>query len=425
MRVPGLNTQILAAALLGLLAGLWLHYHGAGSPAQQAVLPVLQMVGGLFVDLLKMVLIPLVFTSVTSGVASLGGHEHSGRIWRATLLYYLGTTALAAVLGLLLMNAFTPGRGLPVSLFQEAMGGLPPSGDLALPGFLQTLLRGLFVNPVKAMAEGAVLPAVIFALLLGLAIARRGERADALRDLIGEALEVILVIVSWIMRLAPLGVFALLAHLAASQETGLFANLALFIAVAVGGLLAHGLLVLPGILRLTAGTSFRDLFQGAQEALLTAFATCSSSATLPVTLRVARDNLGAAPRIARFVLPLGATMNMDGTALYEAGAALFVANLSGMELGLAQQIVVCLMAILASIGAPGLPSAGMVTMVMVLQSVGLPVEAIAILLPVDRLIDAVRTAVNVEGDLVGSLVVDHFSQRAVPLSPGMTPRQPG
>jgi len=155
--------------------------------------------------------------------------------------------------------------------------------------------------------------------------------------------------------------------------------------------------VLPTLLFLLAGHPPGKFFRRIQEALLTAFATCSSSATLPISLRVARENLHVPPRIAKFVLPIGATMNMDGTALYEAGAALFVANISGIDLNLAQQTLVCLMAVLASIGAPGLPSAGMVTMIMVLQSVGLPVEAIAILLPIDRLIDAVRTTVNVEG----------------------------
>lgn len=412
MRLPGLNVQILAAAVFGALAGAYLNHQGSGSPAQQSLLPVLQLTGGLFVDLLKMVLIPLVFTSVASGVASLGGHEHSGRIWRSTLIYYLGTTALAAVLGLFLMNVFEPGKGLQINLFAEAMNGMNRPGNLTLPEFLHTFLRGIFVSPVKAMAEGAVLPTVIFALLLGLSIARRGEPADALRALLGEVLEVILVMVDWIMRIAPVGVFALLAHLVATQQAGLFANLALFIGVAVGGLMAHGLIVLPGILLLTTGTNPWVFLRSAQEALLTAFATCSSSATLAVTMRVAREHLRVSPRIARFILPLGATMNMDGTALYEAGAALFVANLAGIDLNLPQQVVVCLMAILASIGAPGLPSAGMVTMIMVLQSVGLPVEAIAILLPVDRLIDAVRTAVNVEGDLVGAMVIDHVRRQA-------------
>lgn len=414
MRLPSLNIQILAAAVLGVLIGIFLNRLGAGSDAQAVALPVLKLVGGLFVDMLKMVLIPLIFASVTSGVSSLGSHEHASRIWRSTLGYYLGTTGLAALLGLTLMNLLEPGKGLQLSLFQEAMSALSPPDSLSLGEFLTTFLRGLFISPAKAMAEGAVMPTVVFALLLGLALARQGESGRALREVINALLDVILVMVDWIMRVAPVGVMALLAHLVATQQTGLFANLALFIAVAIGGLLLHGLVVLPSILLLFTRTSPWRFFGHSQEALLTAFATCSSSATLAVSLRIAAEHLRVSPRIAKFVLPLGATMNMDGTALYEAGAALFVANLAGIELNLLQQCVVCLMAMLASIGAPGLPSAGMVTMIMVLQSVGLPVEAIAILLPVDRLIDSFRTAVNVEGDLIGSMVI----HRLAPLEDG-------
>ena len=408
-RRPGLNGQILLAALAGLLVGVYLNLAADDSPARAVWLPPLQLLGGLFVDLLKMVLVPLVLASVASGVASLGDHEQSDRIWRTTLLYYLGTTALAAGLGLGLMNLFAPGQGLSLAMFRDAMGSGPALAPLGLGEFLTHFLHGLFVNPFKAMAEGAVMPTVVFALLLGLAIARLGESASRLRQLLDDALNVMLVLIGGIMRLAPIGVFALLTHLVATQTTALFASLTGFIAVAVGGLLIHGLVLLPGLLWLLTRHRPRAFYGHAQEALLTAFATCSSSATLAVTLRVACEHLRVAPRVARFVLPLGATVNMDGTALYEAGAALFVANLAGVELNLLQQLVVCLMAMLASVGAPGLPSAGMVTMVMVLQSVGLPVEAIGILLPIDRLIDAVRTAVNVEGDLVGSLIVHRVS----------------
>jgi Na+/H+-dicarboxylate symporter len=409
MLLKSLNAQILLAALLGVLVGLALNHHVAGSQTA-AVLSLLNLIGGVFIDLLKMVVMPLIFTCVTSGVASLGGHEQAGRIWRSTLSFYLTTTALAAVLGLTLINLFEPGKGLDVHLFQDAMQSAHVTSSLTLPDFLKSFLRGLFVNPFKALAEASVLPTVVFALLLGLGIARRGQKAAALREFIHEALEVMLVIISGIMRLAPAGVFALLTHLLATQEAGLFVNLAVFVAVIMGALLIHAIVLLPGILYLLTAVKPVPFFRAVQEAMLTAFATCSSAATLAVALRVARDHLHVSPRIAKFVLPLGATVNSDGTALYEAGAALFVANLVGMDLNLLQQVVVCLMSILASIGAPGIPSAGMVTMIMVLQSVGLPVEAIAILLPIDRLIDTVRTAVNVEGDLVGAVVINRLSQ---------------
>ena len=411
MRLPGLNGQILLAAFLGTIVGIYLNDGSTINGSEDSLISALQLIGGLFVDLLKMVLIPLVFTSVASGVATLGEHEHAGRIWRTALAYYLSTTLLAAMLGLLLMNLFEPGKGLDLSLFQDAVKNTEAARPGDLGEFLMSFLRNLFVNPVKAMAEGAVMPTVLFALMTGVAMAQRGSQAHALRELMSEALEIILMIVNGIMKVAPFGVFALLAHLVATQSSGLFVNLAQFIAVAVGGLLIHGLVLLPALLYLVCRFPPGKFFGHTQEAIITAFATCSSSATLPVTLRIARENLRISPRIAKFVLPLGATMNMDGTALYEAGAALFVANLTGIELNLAQQILVCLMAVLASIGAPGLPSAGMVTMIMVLQSVGLPVEAIAILLPVDRLIDAVRTAVNVEGDLAGAAIIHHLNEK--------------
>jgi len=216
-----------------------------------------------------------------------------------------------------------------------------------------------------------------------------------------------------VMRLAPLGIMALLIKLIAVQDAAMLGTLLKFVAVVVGTLLLHGVVLLPLILFLFTGKSPLWFWSGAREALVTAFATSSSSATLPVTLRCVSNNLQVKPEIAGFVVPLGATINMDGTALYEAAAALFVANLVGVELSFAQQLIVFFTAMIAAMGAPGIPSAGMVTMVLVLQSVGLPAEAIAILLPVDRLLDTLRTTVNVEGDMVGSLVVQKLVMKRV------------
>jgi len=235
-----------------------------------------------------------------------------------------------------------------------------------------------------------------------------GERYRNILILMQEFLELILMLVGWIMRLAPFGIMALLLQLVATQDTSLLTTLIKFVAIVMGTLLLHGVVVLPLILYLITGMTPLKFWLGAREALITAFATSSSAATLPVTLRCAEQHLHVKRDVAGFVIPLGATMNMDGTALYEAVAALFIANLVGIELSFVQQMVVFLTAMLAAIGAPGIPSAGMVTMVVVLQSVGLPVEAIAILLPVDRVLDTFRTMVNVEGDLVGSLVVQKW-----------------
>ena len=221
-------------------------------------------------------------------------------------------------------------------------------------------------------------------------------------------------IVGWVMRLAPLGIMALLIKLITVQDAAMLSTLAKFVLVVAGTTLFHGVIVLPLILYLFTKVSPLAFWRGSREALITAFATSSSSATLPVTLRCTTQHLQVKPEIAGFVVPLGATINMDGTALYEAAAALFIANLAGIELSFAQQVIVFFTAMIAAMGAPGIPSAGMVTMVMVLQSVGLPAEAIAILLPIDRLLDTLRTAVNVEGDMIGSLVVQKLVAQKIP-----------
>jgi Na+/H+-dicarboxylate symporter len=277
--------------------------------------------------------------------------------------------------------------------------------QMTLGDFAVSFMHSLFVNPFAALAQGNVLAIVIFALFLGIALVMGGERYRNILALLQEGLELTLRIVGWIMRLAPIGIMALLTKLVATQDAALLASMGKFIAVVIGSTLLHGVVVLPLILWLMTRVTPLHFWRGAREALVTAFATSSSSATLPVTLRCVQQHLHVKPEIAGFVVPLGATINMDGTALYEAAAALFIANLAGVELNLIQQMIVCFTAMIAAIGAPGIPSAGMVTMVMVLQSVGLPAEAIAILLPIDRLLDAFRTAVNVEGDMVGSLVV--------------------
>ncbi len=210
------------------------------------------------------------------------------------------------------------------------------------------------------------------------------------------------------MYLAPIGIFALLVKLVATQNIELLTTLAAFIAIVIATTLAHGSIILPLILYVVTKKSPLWFWRGAREALVTAFATSSSAATLPVTLRCVEQHLHVRKDIAGFVVPLGSTINMDGTALYEAAAALFIANLAGIELSFTQQFIVFCTAMIAAMGAPGIPSAGMVTMIMVLQSVGLPVEAIAILLPIDRILDAFRTTVNVEGDMIGSLVVQKW-----------------
>lgn len=402
------NQQMLIGVIVGILLGMLMHIGLVDTEIKQPVLFLSQIVGTLFVDLLKMVLVPLVFCSIVSGITNLRHHKRPERVWKLTLGFFVISMAIAILIGLTATQLFHPGKGLSLALFQDAIGTTSPA-NLSVSEFTQQFLHGLFMNPFTALSQGNILAVVCFSILIGVALSTTAQRDNRLIPLFEDGLTLALLLVKWIMRLAPVGVGALLLKLVATQDIGLVSHLMQFVLVVVGSTLLHGIVVLPGILWLVTRLSPLAFWRGAKPALLTAFATSSSSATLPVTLNAVTTQLHVKPEIAGFVIPLGATLNMDGTALYEATAALFIANLAGIELSLAQQMIVFFMAMIAAMGAPGIPSAGMVTMVMVLQSVGLPAEAIAILLPIDRLLDTLRTTVNVEGDMVGSLVVQHLT----------------
>lgn len=407
MKAPSLNLQIFAGCLVGIAGGLWLAAEGA-TPAAQNTLYGAKLVGNLFLDLLRMVLVPLVFSSIVVGVANLRAHDQMHRVWTTTLVFFFATMGLAIVIGFGAAHLFRPGDGMQLAMFAEATQNFQ-ARQMPLPDYIAQFLRGLFQNPFKALANGDILAIVIVALFLGIALVVGGERYRNIRLLIGELQELCLRVVGWIMHLAPFGIAALLLQLVATQKGELLLSLGHFIAVVTGTTLFHGLIVLPAILWLIARMSPWRFFKGSREALITAFATSSSAATLPITLRCAEQHLHVKKDVASFVVPLGATMNMDGTALYEAAAALFVARLAGIELDIASQLIIFFVAMLGAIGAPGIPSTGMLSMVLVLESVGLPTEAIAILLPIDRILDTVRTAVNVEGDLVGSVIVQKLA----------------
>ncbi|MBK8319233.1 MAG: dicarboxylate/amino acid:cation symporter [Betaproteobacteria bacterium] len=407
MRKISLNSQILIGCLIGIAGGWWLS--GAGStPMVANTLYGAKLVGTLFLDLLRMVLIPLVFSSIVIGVANLRANQKMHRVWITTLSFFALSMAIAVVIGLGAAHIFKPGDGLQLAMFAEATQNFQ-ARQMPLPEYIAQFLHGLFQNPFKALAQGDILAVVIIALFLGIALVIGGERYRNLRILIQELQELCLLIVGWIMRLAPLGIAALLLQLVASQNNALLYSLAHFIAVVIGSTLFHGIVVLPLMLYIVTRMSPLHFWRGAREALVTAFATSSSAATLPITLRCVEQHLHVKKDIANFVVPLGATVNMDGTALYEAAAALFIARLAGIELDLAHQLIIFFIAMLGAIGAPGIPSVGMLSMVLVLQSVGLPTEAIAILLPIDRILDTVRTTVNVEGDMVGSLIVQKLA----------------
>jgi len=402
------NKQVLLGALAGLVLGVLLNRFGADYTIAGPVLTACHIIGKIFINLLKMILIPLVFTSITIGIANLRQHAQMGRVWKISLLYFVSTTALAVLLGIVVVNVFQPGADMETGVFQQGAANLGVT-SMTMGAFVASFVSGLFMNPVTAMAEGNILPTIIFAIFLGIALVVTGERSRNVLDFFNELFALIMLMVKWIMVVLPIGLMALLASLIASQDLNILLSLGKFMLVVIGATLFHGFVTLPIVLMIFGKIHPNTFFAGIGDALVTAFSTSSSSATLPVTMRCVEDNLKVDKDVAGFVLPLGATINMDGTALYEAVAALFVANLVGVELTLGQQVVVFFTAIVAAIGAPGIPSAGMVTMIMVLQSVGLPIEAISILLPIDRLLDATRTMVNVEGDAIGSCVVNRFT----------------
>ncbi len=404
-----LNTQIFLGAVIGVLSGLGLASLGPEAAVRGPVIYLCGLIGSVFINLLKMILFPLVFISITAGIVNLRQHAQMGRVWRYTLIFFLSTPALAVLISLIVVNIFKPGKGLEIAMFQETMSQASIQ-HLTLSQFIQKFFSQLFVNPFAAMAEGQVLGVIVFAIFLGIALVARGDKAKVMVSLLNEFLEAVMIMVRWIMRVLPLGIMALLMKLVATQDPSLFKAVGKFMLVVLGVTIFHGAVVLPLILKIFSRMSLKVFFNGIREAMITALSTSSSSATMPVTYRCTTENLKVNKDVAGFVIPLGTTVNMDGTAIYESMAALFVANLVGVELSLGQQVIVFFMAILASIGAPGIPSAGMVTMVMVLQSVGLPAEAIAILIPIDRPLDAVRTMVNVEGDAIGSVIVDRWTR---------------
>jgi Na+/H+-dicarboxylate symporter len=409
--MPSLNKQIFIAAIIGILIGAGIAQLDVDSSTRTYTLYIAHLLGTFFIDLLKMVLVPLVFTSIFIGVARLQQHRQASLVWKVTLLFFLCSMGLAMLVALIATNWFKPGADLEITLFADAMEKFSTQ-SLSADQFFAQFLHSLFQNPFAALASGSIFPIIIFALILGIAVIKSGKQDSRFMEIMEELFDLIMRIVGWIMVLAPLGIAALLCKLVATQDSQLISTLGSFIILIFATTLFHAVVVLPLILYIFTKKSPLWFWRGAREALITAFATSSSSATLPVTLNCVENKLGVSKPIAGFVVPLGATINMDGTALYEASAALFVANLAGIDLTFAQQLIIFCTAMIAAMGAPGIPSAGMVTMIMVLESVGLPIEAIAILLPIDRLLDTIRTAVNVQGDMIGSLVVESWVEKS-------------
>ena len=389
-----LHWQVMIALVAGVAFG-WL---------APAAAEGIGFVGVLFLRLLKMIIIPLIFTSLVSGIASLGTARSVGRVGIRTIIYYTGSTTLAITVGLTLVNIIQPGAHLELA----GTGELPEGFSTATQTLPDFLLRMVPDNVVSAMAAGDVLPVIVFAILFGLFLTRlNGPNVDAVHRVVDGILEIIQALTLAIVKLAPVGIFALLAREVARSGPGIIWDLRYYFVTVGAGLLIHATITLPTILFVLGRRQPLGYVRKMAPALATAFSTASSSATLPLSMECSEE-AGNRRGVTSFVLPLGATVNMDGTALYEAVAALTIAQMYGVDLGLAQQALVLLTALLASVGAAGIPMAGLVMLVVVLQAVGLPLEGIGTIIAIDRVLDMMRTATNVWSDLVGTAVINRF-----------------
>ena len=359
---------------------------------------LLRVVAGIFIASLKLLVVPLVFVSLVCGTASLDDVSKLGRVGGRTLALYLGTTAIAITIALTMAVVVSPGVGFDLPSNLEYIPRPAP--------LLGDTLIGLFpTNPVRAMADGNMLQIIVFAVLFGLATTLSGAPGQKLLAVFQDLNAVILRLVMMLVNLAPYGVFCLIARVFATQGFGAIVHLAQYFFAVLGALAIHALLTYPALLRGLGGLSPMRFFRKMRDPMALAFSTASSNATLPVTLENAERRLGVDNSIASFTIPLGATLNMDGTAIMQGVAAGFIAQAYGIDLGMGDYLMIVLTATLASIGTAGVPGVGLVMLAMVLEQVNLPIEGIGLIIGVDRLLDMVRTAVNVTGDSAVSCVV--------------------
>ena len=393
MKKLKLSTKILIGLAAGIVAGILLQ--GAPEVANTWIKPF----GTLFLNLIKMIIVPLVLASIVVGTCGLGDVKKLGRIGGKTIVYYLLTTAFAVVLGLILANIFNVGAGFVIP------SEIKPAEASQIPKFVDTLLNIIPTNPIKALADGNMLQIIAFALILGGGIVVLGDKGKAIYDFFNSLAEVTYKITGGIMGFAPYAVFALITPVVATNGPKVLLPLLSVIVIVYAGCFLHAALVYSSTLTLFAKFSPLKFFKGIFPAQAIAFTTCSSSATLPINMRCTEENLGVPKSISSFVLPLGATINMDGTALYQGVCALFIANVFGLELTISQQFTIVLTATLASIGTAGVPGAGLIMLTMVLQSVGLPLEGIALVAGIDRILDMARTTINITGDAACAVVM--------------------
>jgi Na+/H+-dicarboxylate symporter len=409
--------QLYTKILIGLASGTALGAAAnlAGITGLQNLFSQIEFLGTAFINLITMIVIPLVVASLLVGTASLGDLRKLGRIGGKTLGYYMLTTAVAVTIGLALANVIKPGAGVSeetrVELTERYGGDAANRMDIAenAPTWQETVLRIIPRNPVKAAADMDLLPLIFFTICFGAALTvLPSEQKDPVLNFFNGINQASMVLINWIMELAPYAVFVLIGSVVANFGFDLLQSLFAYTLVVVLGLMLHAFGTYGLVVRFLVGLNPVQYYKKIAAAPLLAFSTSSSNATLPLTIETAEEKVGVSNEVASFVLPLGATINMDGTALYQAVAVLFIAQIYGIDLGLAEQMVIVLTATLASVGAAGVPSAGIITLIIVLNSVGMGqhVQAgIALILGVDRILDMIRTSVNVTGDLTCSAVI--------------------
>ncbi len=407
-----LHTKMLIGFIVGIVAGLSANVFAGGQEwLNWVVTYVANPVGQLFLRLLFMLVVPLVFSALVLGVVEIGQPSALGRIGLRTLTYIMVVTGVAVLIGLVAVNVLQPGTGLPPETGQALLASSQANSaaivekQQAISG-IDLLLNIVPKNPIQAAANGELIAVMFFALMFG--VAATVIRSDGTRSFLGAVqgvYDICLTLIGWVIRLAPYAVAALLFAITARLGFDVLSQLARFVGTVVLALAIHFFVVFPLLIKYVGGRSPIDFFRRAEPAILTAFSTSSSSATLPTTLMVAEERLGVPRRVGRFVCTLGATANMNGTALFEGVTVLFLAQFFGVELGLGQQILILFVCILGGIGAAGVPGGSLPVIASILVMFGIPPEGIGLILGVDRFLDMCRTTVNVTGDLVGAVVV--------------------
>jgi DAACS family dicarboxylate/amino acid:cation (Na+ or H+) symporter len=419
-----LHSKILLGLVAGAVVGVGVNLATGGGPGTRRVVAlVTEPIGKMWLSALIMIVIPLIVSTLALGVAGLGSLKRLGRIGILTIASFLCLTAASAALGLTLMNVIQPGRSLDPAIQARLMetykGQTQGAMGLSENVFnIDLLVRIVPRNPVQAAASGDMLAVIFFSLMVGVALtAIPAERAEPMVKFLDSLGHVTVAIIHLVMRVAPIGVFCLIFSVTARFGFQLLINLLKYVLTVVGGLAVFQFLGYSLVLVLVAKVKPLEFFRKIRIVMITAFSTSSSNATLPTTLQTSEENLGIPREIGGFVLPLGATMNMNGTALYEGATVLFLAQVFGVHLSLATQAIVVLLAVLTAIGTAGIPGGSIPLMMMVLGMAGVPMEGIAIILGVDRILDMCRTTLNVTGDLVTATVVARFEGAVLQPSP--------